>query len=62
VEAGEPVRKETHPGECRLLELPEDDREADLPRVCNRTTVLMWSRPSTRKAQRSLNQYWKPAP
>src|SRR6266436_8470536 len=29
---------ETHPGECRWLELPEDDREADLPRVCNRTS------------------------
>src|SRR6266404_9687210 len=29
---------EAHPGECRWLELPEDDREADLPRVCNRTT------------------------
>src|SRR5882672_11649994 len=29
---------EAHPGGCRWFELPEDDREADLPRVCNRTT------------------------
>src|SRR6266481_2927525 len=30
--------KETHPGGRRRLELPEDDREADLPRVCNRAS------------------------